>query len=205
MNENLGGRLGAERGAWLVTANHKIGWVGDTDWGNYTRTFPAGNYNVYAALSFDGTSADQLHGTLQKVTSDPTVAGQTVDQLGVFSAPGTGAVGGWGANDIVPLKVGDSLAVVPLGGKQTVRFTMASGDYDYLMFVPSGAVPVPLKITKIQVLADKRITIEWEGGGELQAAASPLGPWQKVSGASSPYIFTPNPALPALYGRIFRP
>jgi hypothetical protein len=209
INDNLGGRLGRERGAWVVTTNYKIGWVGGpNEWYNYTRTFPAATYKVYAALSFDGTAASQLKGFLERVTSDPTKPNQTVELLGYFDAPGTQAVGGWGANELVPMRdaaTGGNLKTVALDGTQTLRFNSQSGDYDYLLLVPGEGILPPPKFTSITRNAQTgAITVVWEGGGKLEAAASILGPWQEVTEASSPYTFTPNPAQPILFGRIRR-
>jgi hypothetical protein len=61
----------------------------------------------------------------------------------------------------------------------------------------------PPVITGIQVSDTGSITIEWTGGGTLQAAPSLTGPWQDVS-ATSPYTFTPDPANPILFGRVSR-
>ena len=45
--------------------------------------------------------------------------------------------------------------------------------------------------TSIAVSADgNSLTLSWEGGGSLLSAASILGPWNVVSGASSPYSTT---------------
>jgi hypothetical protein len=99
-----------------------------------------------------------------------------------------------------------SLAVVNLGGEKTLRFTSMPGanlDLDYLMFIPAvgGAVtPGGAKFTKSTRNANGSITIEWTGGGTLQAAPAVTGPWQDVPGAASPYTYTPSG--PALFGRI---
>ena len=47
---------------------------------------------------------------------------------------------------------------------------------------------------------DGTITMEWTGGGKLEAAQTVTGPWQEVAGATSPYTFKPTAA--ALFGRI---
>src|SRR2546425_1175475 len=121
MIDNVEGRLGNDRGTFEATANLRIDWVNDTDWCNYTRNFPAGDYQAWAALSFDGRAAGQLHGTLQLVTSDPMAPNQTVQQLGIFDAPGSG---GWGRNELVQMKdAGGTVALVHLEGTKTVRFT----------------------------------------------------------------------------------
>ena len=58
----------------------------------------------------------------------------------------------------------------------------------------------PPKITSITKVAGGNVTITWTGGGTLEAAASVTGPWQAVTGASSPYTFAPSQAQ--LFGRI---
>ena len=61
--------------------------------------------------------------------------------------------------------------------------------------------PVP-NFTKITRNANGSITVEWTGGGTLQATASLNPPvvWQDVTGATSPYTFSPT--APMLFGRI---
>jgi hypothetical protein len=58
------------------------------------------------------------------------------------------------------------------------------------------------EFTSIQKNANGSITIEWIGGGTLQAAPTVTGPWENVAGATSPYTFTPDQA--SLFGRIIR-
>jgi hypothetical protein len=58
------------------------------------------------------------------------------------------------------------------------------------------------EITAIRRNADGTLTVEWTGGGTLQAAPTVLGPWQDVTGATSPYTFAPSEAM--LFGRIKR-
>ena len=56
------------------------------------------------------------------------------------------------------------------------------------------------EFTSIQKNANGSVTIEWIGGGTLQAAPTLTGPWENVAGATSPYTFTPDQA--SLFGRI---
>src|SRR5690606_7675481 len=99
------------------------------------RTFPEGTFNVWAALSYDGRAEGQLRGSLDLVTSDPTQPNQTVEPLGTFTGAGSG---GWGRNELVPMRDSSgNIAVVEMGGVQTVRFNLGSGDFDYLLFVPA--------------------------------------------------------------------
>lgn len=147
MNPDLSGRYTNIRPVEVeMEVNYRIGWVADGDWCNYTRTIPPGTYNVFAALSFDGTAAGQLRGTLARVTSNPSQPNQTLQTLGTFNAPGSG---GWGQNDLVPMKAADGtdgFVKITGSGPTTLRYTMASGDFDYLILAP--ATGIPPKITQ---------------------------------------------------------
>jgi hypothetical protein len=195
---NVNGGIEASRGTWEMTTNYKIGWVGGTDFYNYTRTFPAGLYRVYSAQSADGY---ELSGTMELV-SNPTAsnAAQIRELIGTFQAPETGT---WGLNALVPMKdANGALATVSLSGKQTIRYNVTSGDLDYFLFAPATQTEDP-KITTIKINPNGTITIEWTGGGVLQSATSLSPPiqWQEVPGATTgTYTFVP-PAGP-LFGRI---
>lgn len=120
-----------DRGVGELNVNYKMGWIGDGQWYQYTRTFPAGDYNVYAGLSHgDGAdSATRMKGQFA------TVASGNATVVGSFEAPSTG---GWGNNALVPMRNADgSLASVKLNGQQTVRFNASNGDYDFLLFTPA--------------------------------------------------------------------
>jgi hypothetical protein len=185
INENNGFNSG-DRGLFIRQTNFKIGWIDSGEWFNYTRTFPEGNYNVYAAISHGGGPADVTSGSLQLVTGGATTTTQTTQDLGTFNAPG--ATGGWGNNRLVPLQSGGSLATVALGGTQTVRYTAGSGDFDYLVFVKSGGTVTPpgLRITGI-TRTGNQLTITWTGGGTLEESAT-VGTgatWTAVAGAGA--------------------
>ncbi|MFM7099978.1 MAG: hypothetical protein ACKO3N_02280, partial [Verrucomicrobiota bacterium] len=160
MNDNINGRYGGRRPGADMTANYKIGWVEGGSWQNYTRTIPAGWYNVYAALSFDGTDAGQLAGSLDLVTSNPRVANQTVQRIGSFNAPGSG---GWGANNLVGMtdSTGNRGYWKAPGGAVTLRFNLSSGDFDWFVLTRASDVP-----TIVQ-----RAT---PGNGAIVAVGSPI-------------------------------
>lgn len=184
MGTNNDGQWGKTRaGEWEVTQNYKIGWIGTGDWGNYTRTFPQGEYEVFAAQSYDGVSASQLNGSLGFVTAGITTPNQTVQPLGIFDAPGSG---GWSRNNLVRLTdtAGNPKTVTFTGGVQTIRWTYNSGDADYLLFIPAGAAPPTGGFTSVK-LTGGNLVIEWTGG-TLESADDILGPWATVAGASSP-------------------
>ena len=210
------------RGMGQVAVDFRLGWIGGGQWYNYTRNIPAGEYNVYAALSYGGTDPHQLHATLQQV-SDPAASAPTLTELGTFDAPGSGD---WGRNALVPLKdANGELVKLNLGGTTTLRMVFptevkvtnvvdnvtnvvttvlgGSGDWDFMLLAPATTVVGPQpQFTSIKKNTDGTITIEWTGGGTLQAAAEVTGPWQDVPGAASPYTLSPTAAM--TFGRIKR-
>jgi hypothetical protein len=104
-------------------SDYDVGWYDNGDWNNYTRTFPAGSYNVCLRAANGGTGAGSL--TLGRVTSDPTTSPQTTTNLGTFSIPPTG---GWQAYTWVPLRdSGGNLVQFPGGSLQTLRATSGGG------------------------------------------------------------------------------
>jgi hypothetical protein len=180
-----GNRYSTDRGVFELTSNYRIGWVESGSWQDYTRTFPQGSFNVWAALSYDGRANGQLNGSLDLVTSDSTKPNQTTQPLGSFSAPGSG---GWGRNELVPMKDSSgAVAAIPMGGLQTVRFNLGSGDFDYLLFVPQAVVDGKPKFSKITI-SGSNLVIEWSGGGTLVASDVVIGPYTPVTG---------NPPSPA--------
>ncbi len=171
----------ARADGWDMTANYKIGWVGAGDWFNYTRTFPANSYEVWAALSHDPT--DGLRGSLDQVTGDPTKTNQTVVSLGTFNAPTSGA---WGTDNLVQMKDSSgNVAVVSLSGVQTVRFDGDSGDYDYLLFVPGAA---QIRVNSIAI-AGGQVTVQWSGGGTIEWTTSltPTVNWTTTGNSSGSF------------------
>ncbi len=188
------------RGFTDLQINYKIGWIGAGQWYNFTRTIPAGKYNVYAGLSHGESLAGQLSGTLQKVTAGATTATQTLEELGTFTGQGTG---GWGVNRMVPLQdAGGQNVALDLGGVTTIRYSSNNGDFDFLLLV---AAPTDRPMfTKTTLNANGSVTFEWTGGGVLESSPSLTGPWAPIAGATSPFSFTPDPAVGQLFGRIVR-
>lgn len=182
------------RGVGDIKVNYKLGWIGSGQWYNYSRDIPAGKYNLYGGFSHGDVGA-VVGGALSKV------AGGTETPLGVFEGP---APGGWGNNALVPLKTapGGDLATVDLGGPTTLRVAPNNGDWDFMLLVPAVQVTEPPRFTSIRLNPDRTITIEWSGGGTLQAAPSVTGPWVDVTGATSPFTFTPTEQMQ--FGRIRR-
>ncbi|MDB6121599.1 MAG: hypothetical protein JWQ71_592 [Pedosphaera sp.] len=105
---------------WL---DYNVGFNDGGNWGNYTRTYPAGVYNVYmrgASGAGGGGTA-----TLGFVTSGVGTPSQTTTTLGTFTIPPTG---GWQTYTWVPLKdAGGNIVRVSSGGVQTLRVTVGGG------------------------------------------------------------------------------
>jgi len=106
-----------------------IGNWSSGEWQNYTKTYPAGNYNIYARLTTSSGSTINL----DKVVTGQGTSSQTLSRLGSFTYTGTGAFQ-W-----VPLFQNGTLAVVNLAGVNTIRATSGGGaNADFYMFVPAN-------------------------------------------------------------------
>jgi hypothetical protein len=113
--------------------DYKIGWFDAGEWANHTRTYPKGNFNVYARLA--GGNPGTVTLTLSKVTAGSGTTEQTTSDLGTFSFVGRG----WQTYDWVPLKNGDQMTTVTLDGLTTLRITTGGGiDPNFLMLVPAS-------------------------------------------------------------------
>jgi hypothetical protein len=185
---NTGGRYGTDRGTYNATITYRLGWVGNGEWENYTRTFPRTNYNVWGAFSRDGRDPNLVGASLTLVSGDTASSNQTTTALGTFSGPGTG---GWGRNMLFPMKSQGKIATVRMEGVQTVRLTHGNGgDFDYLLFVPTGSpVNVPPAITAIS-RSGNSVTVTWVGGGTLYSAPDPAGPWTSTNDSDGSFTDT---------------
>lgn len=103
------------------------------EWMNYTRTFPAGTYHIYARLSATAPFTLQMD-----FVDNPTVENQTLTKIGRFVGNATGGY------VLVPLT--DDAGTAPLvvqfdGTPKTIRVTALSDGVvlNYFMLVPSVA------------------------------------------------------------------
>jgi hypothetical protein len=162
------------------------------EWMNYTRNFNLDDVNLWVRGdlghdTWEGTGFSKIQ--LDLVTSDPSKANQTIEQLGVFH----GSVGGY---DWTPL-VDDNgqIKQLSLGGKKTLRATVLSGNpaINYFMVVPAVELPVqPSEPASVGIShIGGRISIMWEGS-VLEQANSVLGPWSPVDGAAKPHAVDAN-------------
>ena len=109
--------------------NHMISAWSSGEWQNYTKTFPSGNYNVWARLLTSSGSTINF----DQVTSGRGTTSQTTSRLGQFILSGSG----W---QWVELMQNGSPAVVNLAGVNTVRATSGGGaSANLYMFVPANS------------------------------------------------------------------
>lgn len=115
----------------------------NSEWLNYTRTFPANTYRVYARVAKAGTVPIVMH--LDEVTSGSTGTSQTLAPVGVFQRAPTGT-----AVDYAFIPLTDALGNeigVSLSGVRTLRLTMVSGtagmNINYFVLVPGGDAQPP--------------------------------------------------------------
>jgi hypothetical protein len=115
----------------------------DTEWLNYTRTFPAGTYHVYARLANPGTIPSVVQ--LDEVTSGSTTTTQTTSPIGTFRKTPTSS-----ATDYAFVPLTDALGnevPISLSGVRTLRLTFVTAgvnvNLNYLVFVPVSGTQVP--------------------------------------------------------------
>jgi regulation of enolase protein 1 (concanavalin A-like superfamily) len=124
--------------------DYDVGWNegGSGKWGNYTRTFSSGTFNIYMrAANPNGSTTDSA--SLALVTGGRGTVNQSMTNLGTFSVPNTG---GWQAYTWVPLRDSNgNLALLAGGAVKTLRVTTDSGNYNanfYLLMPADLTVPV---------------------------------------------------------------
>ena len=120
-------------------ANYRDFDCGNTaglNWGNYTRTFPAGIYNIYARAA-DGGNSGTDSGSIGVVTGDPTSTLQTNNVLGTYAVAATG---GWQTYGWWPVRNnGVAVQWTATGSPMTLRATIDGGSCNdnYYMLVPA--------------------------------------------------------------------
>ncbi len=116
--------------------DYHLYWFGASDWANYTRDYPAGNFYVYARSSgFGAYSMD-----LDQVVSGAGATNQVTKHLGQWSATGINIQ----TNAWVPLTDAGLAApiAVKLGGVSTLRITTTTGNCypNYFMLVSASGI-----------------------------------------------------------------
>jgi hypothetical protein len=130
--------------------DYDIGFFGSGEWGNYTRHYPAGTYNVWGRFAAGG--GDTL-AYLSQVTSGWGTTTQTTNFLGTFSIGNSG----WASFTWVALRDNSgNLVSVPLNGStNTIKLSrpdvglgFPDVNVNFLMLVPAGSPPLLLTATR---------------------------------------------------------
>jgi len=132
----------------LLDANiceFNIGYFYATNWLNYTRTYPAGSYNIWGRLASGNGSFSGC--ALSLVTGGVGTSNQTTQVLGTFS---DASPAGWQTYHWVPLlDTNGNNVVAALGGQATLRLTAptnatpSSGALNPLFFMLAPATLAP--------------------------------------------------------------
>jgi hypothetical protein len=115
-----------------------LGNTAGGNWGNYTRTYPSGIYNIFVRTARgDGGSVPDA-GKVSLVTGDITQPNQAVQDLGKHSTPSTG---GWQKYVWAPImnSGGFPARFVADGSVKTLRYTFdgAGENVGFIMLVPA--------------------------------------------------------------------
>ncbi|EEF57883.1 hypothetical protein, partial [Pedosphaera parvula] len=118
MSTDLASETARSKFAAAGAQDYAVGWFNTGEWVNYTRTYPAGDYTIYARLANGNGGA--ANGFLSKVTAGQGTTTQTVVQLGTFSFTARG----WNAYDLIPLTDSyGNVQTIHLSGVTTLRMT----------------------------------------------------------------------------------
>ena len=115
-------------------SDYNVGWWPSGAWLNYTRTFPTNNYYIYGRLA-------SANGAYAATSSLVTGGGGGTSQTALFLGTFSGVDSGWQTWQWVPLlDANGQMAVVPLGGVETLKMTCANTlNANFYMFVPVPA------------------------------------------------------------------
>ena len=145
--------------------DYDVGFANTGNWGNYTRLFPAGTYNIYMrAASPNGPTTDSA--SMSLVTSGSGTTNQTTSQLGTFSVPNTGD---WQVYTWVPLKTNSATFSTFAGGAvETLRARTDNSGYNvnfYMLVTTNIQAPwivtpaPPAAVTATQ--GNAQVTLNW--------------------------------------------
>ncbi len=118
--------------------NYDLSNTTSGNWGNYTRTYPAGTYNIYMRAA-NGNTTTSAGGSMLEVTAGVGTTSQTTVALGTFDT--IPVTGGWQTYTWVPLRdASGSLAEFKGGSVKTLRAICGGGqNNDYYALVPADA------------------------------------------------------------------
>jgi autotransporter-associated beta strand protein len=175
--------------------DYDVGFNSGGNWGNYTRTFPAGNFYCYLRGA-DGIGGVADSASLLLVSSGQGTSTQTTNRLGTFAVPGTG---NWQTYTWVPLKDsgGNLVTLTNSGAAKTFRVATDNGNYNanFYILVPVYTPPDQVTLTAFKAGANFNLTFPTLPGYSYQveyktnltaAAWLPLG--NAIAGNGWPQI-----------------
>ena len=142
--ENAGDLPRQEYGTGLE--DYDVGFANSGNWGDYTRLFPAGTFNLYMrSASPNGPTINSER--MYQVTAGRGTSKQTLSSLGTFSCPKTG---GWQTYTWTPLlDANGNLAKFTGGSVETLRATTVNGGNNvncYLLVSTNTQFPLVVEV-----------------------------------------------------------
>ncbi len=122
--------------------DYNLGWAYGGNWANYTRTFPAGVYEIYVRVASGNTGGQTGAASLSEVIGATTTE-QTVSDVGTFDVPGTG---GWQRYVWMPVRnPAGNVARFTGGAVKTLRYTITGGGHNigFFMLMPADLSQSP--------------------------------------------------------------
>ncbi len=120
--------------------DYLVGYFNPSNWVNYTRTYPAGTYNIYGRLA--NGNGGLANCSLAEVISGQGTTSQTLSPLGIFQFTAQG----WNSFNFIPLTdAWGNMLAVKLNGQTTLRVTsgpLGGGiNMNFFMLVPGSNTP----------------------------------------------------------------
>ena len=120
--------------------DYLVGYFDPGNWVNYTRTFPAGTYNIYGRLA--NGNGGLANCSLAGVITGEGTTNQTLSQLGMFQF----SAQGWNSFNFIPLTdAWGNLLAITLNGQTTLRVTsgqLGGGvNMNFFLLVPGSNTP----------------------------------------------------------------
>jgi hypothetical protein len=166
--------------------DYDVGFNNNGNWGNYTRTYPGGVYNIYMrAASPNGNPNTTDAASLSVVTSGLGASNQTTTRLGTFTIPNTGD---WHKFTWVPLldTHGKFVQLTNNGTIKTLRATTDNGGYNVNFYLLASVTPPRLSLKQFLAAGQNILTLRWPtntGAFSLYYTANLMPPiaWTWVS------------------------
>jgi hypothetical protein len=120
--------------------DYLVGYFNPSNWVNYTRTYPAGTYNIYGRLA--NGNGGLANCTMAEVTNGAGTVNQMLAPLGIFQFTARG----WNDFNFIPLTdAWGNLQAIKLNGKTTLQVTsgeLGGGvNMNFFMLAPGSNTP----------------------------------------------------------------